>query len=114
MYRSTADVYKQYRALSAKAKKAFRNKHYNTLNAHDQAYRFLSTNGHADKLPSVHALKTYKKEQVIPARDKYRENYDAARTEIRKISKIRENIYPLLDKESMRHTKKSIDQGHSR
>ena len=92
VYRSTADVYKQYRALPAKAKKAFRNKHYKALNAHDQAYRFLSSHGHSDKLPSIQSLKAYKNEQLISARDKYNNDYVNARQKLNEIEKIRKNI----------------------
>ena len=106
MYRSTLKIYKQYRALPAKSKEAFRDKHYKTLNSHDQAYRFLSSHGHPDKLPSIHALKAYKNEQLIPARDKYNNDYVNARQKLNEIERLRKNIYPLLSNSRERNTTK--------
>ena len=114
VYRSTSKIYKQYRILPAKAKESFRNKHYKALNAHDQAYRFLASHGHPDKLPSVHALKAYKNEQLIPARDKYNNDYVNARQKLNEIEKIRKNIYPLFSNNLERNTTKIHITEHSR
>ena len=114
VYRSTADVYKQYRVLPAKAKAAFRDKHYKALNAHDQAYSFLSSHGHPDKLPSIQALKAYKNEQLIPARDMYKRNYVVAKAELNEISKVRENLYPLLNNTHSRSIERGISRNDAR
>ena len=110
VYRSTSAVYKQYRALSPKARDAFLDKHYDAINAHNQAYRFLTSHGHPKKLPSIQALKAYKNEQVIPARDMIKKDYYAAKAEVRELGKIRENLFPLLD----RNYSRSIDRGLAR
>ena len=114
VYRSTSKIYKQYRALPAKAKEAFWDKHHKALNAHDQAYRFLSSHGHPDRLPSVHALKAYKNEQLISARDKYNNDYVNAWQKLNEIEKIRKNIYPLLSNSRERNTTKNHRAEHSR
>ena len=111
---STSAVYKQYRALPPRAKEAFLDKHYDAINAHNQAYRFLTSHGHPKKLPSIQALKAYKNEQVIPALDMIKKNYNTAKTEVHELNQIRENIYPLLDNTHSRVIKRDISRYDTR
>ena len=114
VYRSTSAVYKQYRALTPKDREAFLDKHYEAINAHNQAYRFLTSNGHPKKLPSIQALTAYKNEQVFPARDMIKKDYATAKAEVRKLTKLRENIYPLLYNTHSRSIERDISRCDAR
>ena len=114
LYRSTQNVYNQYRNQPTRNKSAFREKYYAAISDHERAYRFLTSHGHPDRLPSVKKLLKQRNEQLIPARNKYNDNYMNARCKLNEIERLRKTIYPLFSYDRDNTITKNQSIEHSR